>query len=309
MTRDEAERLVVATMRERVFGGGEHDFTWDNTLGELGLDSLAVVLLVSGLESAIGEMFPVEFWEGRSTIAIVDFVDEVERLARERSGRHVATPVVDVVKSARPRLGHRGPVAQLRRQVGVIVRWVFSRLDAVLVERELVDIPEPTPPSGVNLRRATAADESALAGLWGPGRQHVKTVQFRTRLATGYTCVAAFYEGRIVAMDWLNERDPLGHVAALPGTCLGVDMHRRGDQGGRDVGRSLLTYSLQVARESGYRRKAAYVEVGNVRMLAATIGVLGYASFGTARRTTVLGRVRWSWAVRGVEGRSTTLVL
>jgi acyl carrier protein len=309
VTRDEAAHLVIATMRERVFGGADHEVGLDDTFAELGVDSLAIVILVSGLESAVGKMFPVEFWEARSTFAVVDLVDEVERLSRERSGTFVAAPVVDVSEAAQSRLGSTWPMMSVRPLVGATVRRAFSRLDAILVERELIDLPDPDPPRDVVLRRATAADEQALAGLWEPGRQRIKTAQFRARLAAGSTCVAAFHDEVILALDWLNERDPPGHVVARPGTCLGVDMHRRSGEERRDIGRALLAYSLQVAHENGYQRKVAYVEVHNARMLAAAIGVLGYASFGTAHRTMVLGRARWSWTVHGVEGSGPTLVL
>ena len=309
MTRDEAAHLVITTMRDRVFGGADHEVGLDDTFAELGLDSLAIVILVSGLESAVGRRFPVEFWEARSTFAVADLVDEVERLSRERAGTFAAAPVVDRSEPAQSPVDSARPMTRVRSLVGATLRRAFSRLDAIVVERELIDLPDPEAPHDVVLRLATAGDEHALAGLWEPGRQRIKTARFRARLEAGDVCVAAFRGDVILALDWQSERDPGGHVVARPGTCLGVDTHRRGGEEGRDVGRALLAYSLHVARENGYQRKAAYVEVHNARMLAATIGVLGYASFGTAHRTMVLGRTRWSWTVHGVEGNGPTLVL
>ncbi len=181
-------------------------------------------------------------------------------------------------------------------------------LDTIVFEHVLVDLPEPAAIEGVTLRLATAVDEAALDGLWGPGRHAAKTAQFRQRLADGCMCFAAFQDGRIVAIAWVGQCDVDGQVAARPDSLVGMDVHRRIGEGGRGIARALLVYSSLVVRDAGYRRKAAYVATGNAPMLA-TMRPLGYVKIGTARRRTVLGRTRWSWQIGDDVGSGAVLTI
>ena len=260
---------------------------------ELGFDSLALVSVVSGLEAETGQAFPAEYWEGRQTLHLVDLVDAVERFS----------PGVEQHAAAGASRPAPPPPPEDRRErslpgalVATIARRIFSRLNVVIVERLLTgDLPRPVPPPGIVLRPATIADLGALADMW-PRPLHLRKLrQFRGWLADGYTCLAAFDRERAVAVDWLNETDDEGDVAAVAGTCLGIYLRGRADRTRQGVGLALLAYSLQVSHDAGYQRQAAYVASDNTRMRAACTNLLGFSEVGSARRTTSFGRTRWAW--------------
>ena len=182
---------------------------------QLGFDSLALVSVVSGLKPRRGTEFPAEYWEGRQTLHLVDLVDAVERFS----------PGVEQHAAAGASRPAPPPPPEDRRErslpgalVATIARRIFSRLDVVIVERLLTgDLPRPVPPPGIVLRPATIADLGALADMW-PRPLHLRKLrQFRGWLADGYTCLAAFDRERAVAVDWLNETDDEGDVAAVAG--------------------------------------------------------------------------------------------
>jgi GNAT superfamily N-acetyltransferase len=187
--------------------------------------------------------------------------------------------------------------------------WVYSTLDAILLEKTLVDLPEPEAIEGVTFRLATVDDAAALRGLWGRGRNYLKTRQFRRRLADGCMCFAAFRDDRVVAIAWVAQRDVDGHVATVrPDSLVGMDVFRRPGEGGHGLGRALLAYSSIVVRDAGYRSKVAYVAATNAPMLA-TMRPLGYTEIGRARRRIVLGRVTWSWELGDDVGRGSFLTI
>jgi acyl carrier protein/L-amino acid N-acyltransferase YncA len=310
MNRENAASLVRATIRERAFDGEGADvpeMPLEATLAEIGFDSLSFVSVVSGLEAALGRSFPSEYWEQRRMLRVADLVDAVELLARTNGSATATFPRFEP-HPPRHAADRRGAILSvLRASAGVFMRNTFSSIDAVILERELENLPSLPAPAGVSLRRATAADQSAFSELWPRERRGRMVRQFRARLASGYTCLAAFEGGEVVAIDWLNEADPEGAVAAVPGTCLGISLHERSDQGDRGIGLALLAYSLEVCREAGYVRQAAYVSAKNLRMRTACTSLLGFREAGSARRTTKFGRMRWRWQIGATRGEGPVL--
>lgn len=303
MDREQAQRLVAQVVRDRVFDGEERELAPDATLAELGFDSLALVTVVSGLEAAVERAFPETMWEERQNLRVEDLVDAV--VLQAAPGEPHRAPPAPPAPAHPP--SEQAPSA-VRAGLAGIARRAFSRLDVVIVER-LLDGPLPKlePPADVVIRRATAADEGAVAALWpGPGRAP-KLRQFRSWLADGYTCLAAFAGQEVVAIDWLNDVDPDGGVTAAPGTCLGISLQERWDHAGRGIGLALVARSLAVSKEAGYARQAAYVAAANTRMRAACTGLLGFSEVASARRTTVAGRTRWTWTRDGAHGSGPVL--
>jgi acyl carrier protein/GNAT superfamily N-acetyltransferase len=290
MTHEEAVRLVTATIRDRVLGGADRALPPDATLAELGFDSLGLVTVVSGLEAAVGRRFPDEYWEGRPNLRVRDLVEAVERSD------------VPTFEEPRPSSLHG---------VAARVPWrLYSRQRFALLDRSLEEgLPGPSPPPGVELRRTTAADEATLAELWPRRRRlHARRLIRRWR-ARGYVGLAAFEHGRALALDWLHDADPEGGVVGEAGTCLGIDLRVRRGYENRGVGVALIAYSLAVGHELGYRRQAAYVARENHSMRSACTALLGFAERGSARRTVVLGKTRWTWQRDGRAGSGPMLRL
>ena len=308
MTREQATLLVIRIVRERTLNGDdERELPLDATLAELGFDSLALVSVVSGLEAETGRAFPPEYWEERQTLHIADLIDAVERFSPD-----VEPPTSPAANRPAP-----APAAEERRErslgravLATIARRIFSRLDVVIVERLLLgELPRPAPPPGVVLRPATIADVDSLAALWPRALRGRKLRQFRSWLADGYTCLGAFDGEQAIAVDWLNETDDHGAVAAVEGTCLGIYLHERPDRSRQGVGLALLAYSLEVSHDAGYERQAAYVASDNTRMRVACTSLLGFSEVGSARRTTSFGRTRWTWQLRGGTGSGPVLLI
>jgi acyl carrier protein/GNAT superfamily N-acetyltransferase len=302
MTREQATLLVMKIVRERAFDGDEvRELPVEATLAELGFDSLALVSVISGLEAEIGKSFPDEYWESRQALRIQDLVEAARQVPSETEHQTDG----GAAKRSSPSMAGTPPGRSLARTVlSTIARRTFSRLDVVIIERSLVDeLPRPTIPAGIVLRRATMADEAALAGLWPPALRWHKLRQFRSWLAEGYTCLGAFEGERAVAVDWLNDTDTRGNVAGLEGTCLGTYLYERHDRSSQGIGLALLAYSLEVSRTAGYARQAGYVASDNTRMRLACTSLLGFSEVGSARRTTLFGRSRWSWRLGEAAGR------
>ena len=289
MTHEQAVRLVLDTIRGRALGGETRDLPLDAPLSELGLDSLSLVTVVSGLEAAVGRRFPDEYWEDRPLLRVRDLVEAVERAG------------------AAPQRARRGPLAPAA--VARVPWRVYSRLEVVLLERLLDEpLPEPAPPPGVNLRRANAADDASLAELWPRRRRRGARRRLRVWRGRGHVPLAAFERDRALALDWLHDTDPEAGVAASDaGTCLGIDLRVRAGHEGSGVGVALIAFSLATARELGYRRQAAYVARDNQTMRLACTALLGFTEFGYGRRTTLLGKNRWTWSRDGVSGRGNRL--
>jgi GNAT superfamily N-acetyltransferase/acyl carrier protein len=304
MNRDDAVRMVEDTIQDRVFDGEKRELPLNATLAEVGFDSLAVVVVLSGLEASVGSGFPDGYWEERGTLRVRDLVDAVERLSAS-SDAHPAAPLELAVADNG---GH--PAAVLRSVATGVSRRVFSAEDFVLIEHGLAgDLPNVTPPSGVVLRKATVDDAAQLATLWPLPLRPRALRQIRSWLGEGYLALGAFEGERAMALDWLHHSDPAGAVVGIDGTCVGIDLRERSGQVGRGIGFALLAHSLRVARAEGYARQAAAVAHDNVRMRTACTSLLGFTEVGSARRTTRLGRVQWTWTRNGAAGSGTLLPL
>jgi GNAT superfamily N-acetyltransferase len=288
-------RLVVDTIRERVVGGEDRELPLEAPLAELGFDSFALLTVVTGLEAAVGRGFPEEYWEHRPALRIRDLVEAVERFG-EPVDRSVAEP----------------DRSSMLATAAARVLWrAYNRLDVVLLDRKLDDsLPTLVPPPGVVLRRATPADDGSLVELWPRSRRRGAVRRLRTWRGQGYVALGAFEDGRAVALDWLHHSDPEGAVvAADPATCLGIDLRLRRGHENRGIGLALLAYSLEVAREEGYLRQAAYVARENHPMRMACTALLGFAEIGTARRDTLFGRAHWTWIRNGLTTSASVMPL
>lgn len=299
MTHEEAVRLVLDVVSGQDPDGEARELPLQATLAEVGFDSLALVSVVTGLESVVDKSFPDELWEHRPSLRIVDLVDAVERLTE--------APQQGAAASAASPSPAASPLAGAARRLP----WrLYSRLDAVLLARPLeTDLPRPAPPPGIVLRRAVARDDPSLVELWPLRHRRAAHRRLRAWREAGYIPLAAFAGDSAVALDWLHDSDRDARVVTADGSCLGIDLRLREGLDDRGVGVALLAYGLRVARDEGYTRRAAYVDRENHRMRTACTALLGYRHVGTAYRTVLLGRTRWTWQRDGRAGTGPLLVL
>ena len=330
MTRDEATRYVVATLRTSVWlGGGGREATLDQPLGAegLGLDSLGTVEFLTALEGSLEIRFPDEFWSrGPRTLGdIVDFV----AAARARAPDVSRTPAAP---SPRPPAAHgHGPdlVAEALREQGWWrgLRWtaerfvehygrfLYARQHQVILQRNFAGAPLPAVPAAVPLefRTATPDDAAALSGFW-PRHSDYWLRLLRERFANGSHCFVALHEGKIVGIDWVSGKRAdtamIGlRVEMLPGSCVGENLFEHQDHRRRGIGLALLAFSLQESRRLGYARQVTLVSAWNQRMLVTAVQLLGFQPIGEIVTTWRLAQPRTSWRVGDRTGVGGTLVL
>jgi acyl carrier protein len=316
VSRAELERQVLEVFRETALAGSQREVALDVPLGEagLGLDSLALVSFVTRLERRFAVRFSDELWSERGQVSLRLLAARIEgERAAAAPGRAPA-----VANAPAGASGPAGPPGITREIVRRLAGRAFGRGRYLLLARDLEEGPIPAPESFTRLplafRAVTPEELATLPRSWPQFRRRLPLEAWRAEMAAGATCLAAFWEGRIAALEWLSgdgeSRSSMGlPIRVRPGTSYGFRLLERLDAAGNGIGLSLLAFSLAESRRRGYARQAGYVDERNRRMLVASLVLLGFKSFGEVRVTRLFGASRARWRVDGREGTGGTLVL
>jgi acyl carrier protein/GNAT superfamily N-acetyltransferase len=320
LSADAVEQELVRIVRDELLLGSEREIELDRPLGELGvgLDSLALLNLLTRIESSFEVELPDDVWTQRGPLSLADLAELVA--ATPSTAASPATPGepapvlqgrMERVEYALRRYGAPGRVAWgAVRLAAPARRFLLTRDRNVILERRLDDEAPPVPaPEAVVLRRFRAEDEERLTGLWAPYNEPSGRRGLKQWLRRGATALVAAQGDRVVALDVFSAEGDDDVQLARPEACYGFYLTEAPDVRGRGVGLALVAYSFEKARELGFRTQLTYVRDDNTPMLAATTQLLGFEVIGTARRTRVLGLTRWSWEVDGRRGRGRALVL
>jgi acyl carrier protein/GNAT superfamily N-acetyltransferase len=315
-----AEQEIARIIRDELLFGSGREIPFDQPLGELGvgLDSLALVNLLSAVEAAFGVELSDDIWTERGPLSLDDLADLV-RNARRTTARPPADRDSPVLQGRMEQLEHtlRGRGAAGRAAWAAIriaapaKRFLFERSRHLLLERRLDDVApmEPAPPSGIELRPLAPEELPDLSGFWAPVNARRMRHVFKRAVDDGAIALVACEEGRVVALDVISARGGEDVEIVSPGTCFGFLLVEVPAARGRGIGLALAAYSFAVARERGFRTQLTHVWEGNTAMLAAATQLLGFRTVGSARRTRVAGRTRWSWQVDGTPGHGRRVVL
>jgi phosphinothricin acetyltransferase len=149
----------------------------------------------------------------------------------------------------------------------------------------------------VLIRRASPADSSAIAGIYGAGvdeggatfqTKAPKAATFERRIRSGELFLVAEEGGSVVAAGWVSEYDPVhAYYAGIGEVTLYVEPSRRRE----GAGRALLEALAAAAEASGRHKLVAKVFSTNEASLALFEGC-GYRRVGTHRRH---GELRGEW--------------
>lgn len=320
MSREAAQEEILRIVREELLFGSERPIPLDAPLGELGvgLDSLALVKLLTAVEARFGVDVPDDVWTARGPLSVDALADIVAAAPRrEEPVREAAQPTLvrGRMERAEHALAHGGPARRVAwaavRVLAPAKQFAFGFSRAFILERPLDDAVETSVsvPEGIALRPYTPDDEDALAGLWpGFAERHARRF-LRRAMREGQIALVAVEDGRIVALDLVSGFGEDEVRIEQPEACFGYWLTEAQGARGRGIGLALVAYSLLVARERGFRAQVTWVAEDNEAMLAAATQLLGFRSVGTASRLRVLGLTRWSWNVRGRRGRGRRLVL
>jgi acyl carrier protein/GNAT superfamily N-acetyltransferase len=318
MTVGAVEDQLQNIIRSDLLVGPSRELPLNDPLSELGLDSLALVSFLTYVEATFGVALPDDAWIAREPLTLAN----IAALVRAAGGQQAAAQPTDAappdlstrserVERALSRYGPPGRMLlSLLPYTRRFRRFVFARASTVVVERllENAELPEPTPPPGVELRPYAYGDD--LSGLWSRIGEESGRAALAHALAHGAVALAAADGDRIVALVLLSaEGADDVRVTVSQGASYSYRLDVARAVRGSGVGAALLAYSLGVARDQGFRALIAWVHENNRPMLVTTTHALGFRPVGAAVRTTVIGRTRWSWYLRGRRGSGPVLLL
>jgi acyl carrier protein/GNAT superfamily N-acetyltransferase len=320
VTREAAQQEIVRIVRDELLFGSDRPIPLDTPLGELGvgLDSLALVKLLTAVEATFGVDIPDDVWTDRGPLTVDALAEIVAEAPKREAG--VSVPTQNTLRRGRMEraehalagggLAHRA-AWQLLRLLAPVKELAFGYSRTFVLERRLDDLVAMPiePPPGIVLRPYMPEDEDGLAGLWPAFAEPHGRRFLRRMLRQGAIALVAAEGRRIVALDLLSATGEDEVTIRQPDACFGYWLTEAPAARGRGIGLALVAYSLPVARDRGFRAQLAWVAEDNTAMLAAATQLLGFRSVGTASRLRVLGLTRWSWDVRGRSGRGPRLVL
>jgi len=316
-----AEREIARIVRTELLLGSEREIPLDVPLGELGLglDSLALVNLLTAIEASFGVELSDEIWTTRGPLSVEDLADIVRSTPRGPSGVLAGDPEPHLLQSRMERLEHRlqrrgaaGRAAWAAvRAAAPMQRFLFTRTRHVLLERRLDEgsWSDLAPPPGIELRTLAPEERPDLADLWPPVHARRMSRTFEKEVAGGAIALVACEGPRVVALDLVSRSGGLDVDVESRRSCFGYFLAEARAARGRGIGLALTAYSFAVARERGWIRQFTHVWEGNSAMLAAATQLLGFRIVGHARRVHVAGITRWSWELGENEGRGPRLVL
>jgi acyl carrier protein len=314
------EQELVRIVRDELLLGSEREIPLDTPLGELGvgLDSLALVNLLTKIETSFEVDLPDDVWTRRGPLSLADLAELVAATPAAAAPASAAEEPAQILQGrmeraeyALRRYGVLGRAAWAAVRVAAPAkRFLLTRDRNVILERRLDAETAPFPvPEPIVMRPFEPGDEHRLTGLWAPFNEPSGRRGLREWLRKGANVLVAAEGDRVVALDVFSADGDDDVELARPDACYGVYLAEAPAVRGRGIGLALVAYSFEQARELGFRTQLTYVREDNTPMLAATTQLLGFEVIGSARRAHVLGFTRWSWEIGGRRGRGSALVL
>jgi acyl carrier protein/GNAT superfamily N-acetyltransferase len=316
-----AEREIANIVRAELLLGSEREIPLDEPLGELGLglDSLALVNLLTAIEASFGVELSDEIWTARGPLSIEDLAE----IVRSTPPGSAAATTVDSdspllhsrMERLERRFQERGAAGRAAwaavRAAAPVQRFLWARTRHLLLERSLDDgsAAQLAPPPGVELRMLEPGERPDLSDLWPPVHAGRMRRTFEQEVAHGAIALVACEGPRVVALDLVSRSGGLDVDVKSTRSCFGYFLAEARAARGRGIGLALTAYSFAVARERGWTRQFTHVWDGNSAMLAAATQLLGFRIIGDARRAHVAGITRWSWTIGETHGRGSRLVL
>ncbi len=320
MNAHSVEQELARIVRDELLLGSDRELPLDVPLGELGvgLDSLALVNLLTKIEAVFGVELPDDVWTRRGPLSLAGLAELVAATPHggtpapaDSQPEEILQGRMERAEYALRRYGALGRAAWAGLRVAAPAkRFLFTRDRNVILERSLDADPVPArAPEPVVLRTFEPGDENRLTGLWAPFNEASGRHGLREWLQRGATALVAVEDEAVVAVDVVSDDGDEDVRLSRPHACYGVYLAEAPAVRGRGIGLALVNYSFEHARKRGFRTQLTYVREDNTPMLAATTQLLGFEVIGSGLRTHVAGVTRWSWQVDGRRGRGPALVL
>jgi acyl carrier protein/GNAT superfamily N-acetyltransferase len=316
-----AEQEIARIVRDELLLGSDRAIPFDEPLGELGLglDSLALVNLLTGVEAAFGVELSEDVWAASEPLSVNDLAEILRRAPRTAAPTPARGRDSPVLHGRMERIEHalagRGAAGRTAwaaaRLAAPAIRFLFFRTRHLVLERKLDGAGTSTlaPPPDIELRTLAPNEEADLSRLWPPVHARRSRRFVARALREGAIALVACEGGRVVALDLVSAKGDEDVSVVRPRACYAFFLAEAPDARGRGIGLALAAYSFAVARRRGFRTQLTHVWDGNNAMLAAATQLLGFRMIGSALRWRVLGVTRWSWQVDGMRRSGSRLVL
>lgn len=323
MNPSEIAEEIISTLRD-VLEGSDREISISCPLGELGLglDSLSMVTFVTALENKYDVQFPDDIWINRGRLTIQDFVD---LLSDSGIGKKVSLPTEQkvvfersqtklekVVKAINELGWSRGLIWSAWQFVSSIRRATYRHSKKYILAFDLKNenIPDYHADLNIDLRVAGIDDLDTLSKI--EVVQQDKTMNaglYGSRLESGFLCLVAYHDGRIVGVDWISDRgneeyDTIGLSFEMKErSCYALELYEDKAFVGKGIGMALLSFSLQVCKEKGYERQITWVNANNVKMLSSSIQLFGFKKIGEIEVRRIFNRPYSKWTIENEQGK------
>lgn len=330
MTRNFSNE-IIEILRRDILRGSSRTIAAANPLGEggVGLDSLALVELVTALENHYDIDIPEEEWIDRGRLTIDVLAEIVARgLKEDTSGERSDRNGEHIEHGSRPGRGERMRTAFEEQGVLGGAKWIaekavkkttgaaFQQSSFYILSYDLRSTSATTLPNNPELtfRLAELKDIGAAEQIYAPQERQRKRQRFHERISNGHLCYAAWIGNRMVAIDWVTDKTDFEPTTGLtispsPGSCYGLDLREHPDFKSQGIGMALLGHCLNDCRQRGYRTQFAIVDATNKKMLMASVQLLGFRTVGRIWSKKVIGKTSTQWEINGRTGSDSELVL
>lgn len=282
-------------VREALKSAAAHagDPPLDRPLGELGLDSMALLQLLTALEKKFNVEFGDEVWSTRGQVTPTHLVEWI-RSARPSTPPEATNAAQEALDRLKTGLAWRADAINLYRKVSYYI-----------LVRDLAEMPIPELRSSlpVEIRETPPHDFIGQAPEWAGTSANLQ----RWANVSGVVLLTAWHQGVLAATDWISpsgDDDPtLGvRVQCVAGSCFGYGLFENPELAARGIGLELAARSLAESKKRGFVRQATMVHVANEPMLMASSHLLGFEKAGRIDTTSVFGKPHARWSLHGENG-------
>jgi acyl carrier protein/GNAT superfamily N-acetyltransferase len=337
MNKNEVEREIIQIIRQKILSGSDREINLQDPIGELGLglDSLALVEFITAIENRYQIELSDKIWTDREQLTLQYFIDLIIESNSADS---------PIIKTSSPLSSQSNLIAMSRyakfKQViheggwlkGII--WASSRFIGNILEifyeyetRYILSfnllenkLPSYSSSLKIDLSVATLSDSTALNEFltsysFRTADNKKMTIDiFRQRMDSGYTGLVAWYQSKIIGIDWLSN---VGYNCPFTGLkimwpkefCYAMELYEHKKYQGQGVGLALLAFSLVEAKKKGYSTQITLVRAKNIKMLSAAIHFFSFRKIGEVHTIRIFRRPFSKWQIGKNSGRGGILLL
>lgn len=324
MTNNDLQNAVISVLRECSLAGSGREITLTAPLGMdgLGLDSLALVQFITGLESRFGIEIPDTIWFERGSMSLNDIIEivseltEVKAPAVKRTGSGASAPAHSIGKMQKAmhavkERGLSGGILHILGKISGRISRNFYETDRNLIlslDLNEYDLPSYPAPPDVTFDELKSPGTEALHELWPANIRSRKIAKVKHRLDRGYKCYIARIDGAVAAIDWVTDSEDYEPYTGLtiklkPGSCYGLDLHENPKYINQGIGLATLAYSINKSKEFGFLRQITIVSEQNLKMLQTAIQLFGFKKIGQIETRRIFRMTNSTWAIGDLKSR------